>query len=102
MRRCLTGRQRGILELAGQLADKFAERATKHDRENTFPHENYDDMRAAGYLNLTVPTELGGMGATLLDLCLAQERLAMGDGSTALAVNMHVSPVGQWASVWRR
>ena len=25
----------------------------------------------------------------------------MGDGSTALAVNMHVSPIGQWASIWR-
>jgi alkylation response protein AidB-like acyl-CoA dehydrogenase len=102
MQRCLTARQRDLLELAGQLADKFAERAAEHDRDNTFPFENYDDMRASGYLNLTVPEELGGAGASLLDLVLAQERLAMGDGSTALAVNMHVSPVGQWASIWRR
>lgn len=102
MRRCLTPAQREILELAGSMADKFAARAAEHDLENTFPFENYDDMRASGYLNVTVPKELGGMGASLLDLVLAQERLAMGDGSTALAVNMHVSPVGQWAGVWRR
>src|SRR5262245_50468507 len=99
MQRCLTDRQREIVDLPGSMADAFAERATVHDRENTFPFENYEDMRASGYLNLTVPTELGGGGASLLDLALAQERLAMGDGSTALAVNMHVSPVGQWASL---
>jgi alkylation response protein AidB-like acyl-CoA dehydrogenase len=101
MRRPLTPRQRELVELAGRLADTFAERAAEHDRKNTFPVENYDDMRSAGYLNLTVPSELGGRGATLSELVLAQERLAMGDGSTALAVNMHVSPIGQWASIWR-
>src|SRR5688500_4507461 len=101
MRRPLTPRQRELVELAGRLADTFAERAAGHDRENTFPVENYDDLHEAGYLKLTVPEELGGGGATLPELVLAQERLAMGDGSTALAVNMHVSPIGQWASVWR-
>jgi alkylation response protein AidB-like acyl-CoA dehydrogenase len=101
MKRPLTPRQRELVELAGRLADTFAERAAEHDRENTFPVENYEDLRASGYLKLTVPEELGGGGATLPELVLAQERLAMGDGSTALAVNMHVSPIGQWASIWR-
>jgi alkylation response protein AidB-like acyl-CoA dehydrogenase len=97
----LTPRQRELVELAGRLADRFAERAGEHDRDASFPFENYEDMREAGYLGLTVPEELGGRGATLLELILAQERLAMGDGSTALAVNMHVSPIGQLASLWR-
>jgi len=97
----LTPEQQEIVDLAGQLADTFAERATTYDRENRFPVENYVELRESGYLTLTVPRELGGRGATLYDLVLAQERLAMGDGSTALAVNMHVSPIGQWASIWR-
>jgi alkylation response protein AidB-like acyl-CoA dehydrogenase len=97
----LTPRQRELVELAGRLADRFAERAAEHDRDASFPHENYDDMRAAGYLGISVPEELGGRGATLTDLILTQERLAMGDGATALAVNMHVSPIGQLASLWR-
>ena len=101
MRQPLTPRERELLELAAGLADRFAERAPEHDRDATFPHENYDDMREAGYLGLTVPEELGGRGATLHELILCQERLAMGDGSTALAVNMHVSPIGQLASLWR-
>jgi alkylation response protein AidB-like acyl-CoA dehydrogenase len=101
MRAPLTHKQQEIVDLAGRLADTFAERATLHDRENTFPLENYEELRETGYLTLTVPEELGGGGASLTDLVLAQERLAMGDGSTALAVNMHVSPIGQWSSIWR-
>jgi alkylation response protein AidB-like acyl-CoA dehydrogenase len=101
MRQILTPRERDLVELAGSLADRFAERAGEHDREGTFPFENYEEMREAGYLGLTVPEELGGRGASLYELILAQERLAMGDGSTALAVNMHVSPIGQLASLWR-
>jgi len=101
MEQCLTPRQREIVELAGRLADEFAERAAEHDRDGSFPFENYERMREEGYLGITVPEELGGMGAGLYDLILAQERLAAGDGSTALAVNMHVSPIGQLASLWR-
>ena len=97
----LTARQRELVELAGRLADRFAERAAEHDRNGSFPFENYEEMREAGYLGLTVPEELGGHGASLHELILCQERLAMGDGSTALAVNMHVSPIGQLASLWR-
>src|SRR5918996_1647364 len=101
MEQCLTPRQREIVALAGRLADEFAERTAEHDRDASFPFENYERMREEGYLGLTVPEELGGMGAGLYELILAQERLAAGDGSTALAVNMHVSPIGQLASLWR-
>lgn len=101
MRLILSDDQRAIVDLAGRLADEFAERASEHDRDGSFPFENYERMREEGYLGLTVPTELGGMGADLQALILAQERLAQGDGSTALAVNMHVSPIAQLASLWR-
>lgn len=102
MQRCLTARERDVVELAGRLADEFAETAPAYDRENRFPAENWDRMRDTGYLVLTVPEELGGSGAGLRELLYAQERLAMGDGSTALAVNMHLSPVLQMAMAWRR
>jgi alkylation response protein AidB-like acyl-CoA dehydrogenase len=101
MRQRLNARQQDLVELAGRLADTFATRAAEHDRESTFPFENYDDMRAAGYLGLTIPEELGGKGADLREMLLAQERLAMGCGSTALAVTMHVSPLGQVGALWR-
>jgi alkylation response protein AidB-like acyl-CoA dehydrogenase len=101
MRHRLNARQQDIVDLAGRLADSFAQRASEHDRESTFPFENYDEMRDAGYLGLTIPQELGGHGADLREVVLAQERLAMGCGSTALAVGMHVSPLGQVAALWR-
>jgi alkylation response protein AidB-like acyl-CoA dehydrogenase len=101
MRQRLSARQQDLVELAGRLADTFATRAAEHDRESTFPFENYADMRAAGYLGLTIPEELGGRGADLREMLLAQERLAMGCGSTALAVTMHVSPLGQVGALWR-
>src|SRR5579884_3381220 len=102
MHAVLTERQRRFVDLAGQLADVFAERAARHDQDNTFPVENYAEMRAAGFLRLTLPEELGGLGATQAEAIPAIERLAMGDGATALAVNMHISPLGQWSTVWRR
>jgi alkylation response protein AidB-like acyl-CoA dehydrogenase len=101
MRHRLNDRQQELVDLAGRLADSFAQRAAEHDRDSTFPFENYDEMRDAGYLGLTIPEELGGHGADLRELVLAQERLAMGCGSTALAVGMHVSPLGQVAALWR-
>ncbi|WP_216215388.1 acyl-CoA dehydrogenase family protein [Amycolatopsis aidingensis] len=102
MKRCLTDRQREFVDMAAELADRFAERAAEHDRDNSFPHENYEDMRAAGFLRISLPEELGGLGGGMADILPAIERLAMGDGATALAVNMHISPLGQWSSVWRR
>jgi alkylation response protein AidB-like acyl-CoA dehydrogenase len=83
-----------ILTIATDLAQRFAERAAKHDAEGSFPFENFDDLRTGGYPALTVPVECGGWGASLTDALLAQETLATGDGSTALAIGMHVQTVG--------
>jgi alkylation response protein AidB-like acyl-CoA dehydrogenase len=91
----LTEQQNAILALAGQLAAQFAERADEHDRNGTFPFENYTALHAAGYLRLPVPREYGGMGASLLDVVLAQERLAQGDGATAMAVAMTMQVLGR-------
>jgi alkylation response protein AidB-like acyl-CoA dehydrogenase len=84
-----------FVALAGELADVFAERADRIDRDNIFPHENFDDLRASGYLKLTVPERYGGLGADPIAYVLAQERLAQGCASTALAVNMHLSLMGR-------
>lgn len=102
MKQCLTVRQRGFVGFAARLADRFAERAAEYDRDNAFPFDNYEEMRKEGFLRMTLPEELGGMGATQEEMLPALERLAMGDGATALAVTMHVSPMGQWSAVWRR
>ena len=40
-------------------------------------------------LTLAVPTELGGMGATIREVALVDRELARHCGSTALALSMH-------------
>jgi alkylation response protein AidB-like acyl-CoA dehydrogenase len=91
-----TEQQKKILALTGELADTFAERAAKHDWEGSFPYENFVDLHRAGYLKLTVPRELGGWGAPLPDVILAQQRLAQGDASTALVTSMHLAHVARF------
>jgi acyl-CoA dehydrogenase len=76
--------------LAAELGAGFAGRAATHDRDNSFVHENFERMREAGYLRLAVPVELGGLGATMRQVCFAQAELARHCASTALAINMHL------------
>src|SRR5215211_6459946 len=90
-------RRAELVALAGEQADRFATRADMYDRENRFPFENFRELHEAGYLALTVPREYGGGGISLIELAAAQERLAQGDGSTALGTTMHLSIVGRLA-----
>ncbi|HRE48274.1 MAG TPA: acyl-CoA dehydrogenase family protein [Aggregatilineales bacterium] len=83
-----------MLALAEGLATKFAITAAKHDAEGTFPHANFAAIREAGLPRLPVPLALGGWGGGLGDAVRVLERLAMGDGSTALAFAMHLQTIG--------
>ncbi|KIL36084.1 acyl-CoA dehydrogenase [Gordoniibacillus kamchatkensis] len=85
--------ERDRLRRLEALAVRFAERAAEHDRLGTFPHENIAELRDFGYMKLTVPKSYGGGGISLYEMVQLQERLAMGDGSTALAVGWHVGKV---------
>jgi hypothetical protein len=96
----LTERQRRFLDIATAHADDFKTRVAQHDQESSFPHENVNAMKASGYTALIVPEELGGGGATPLDIALAQERLAYGDLPMAIAVNMHLIAVALIADLW--
>jgi alkylation response protein AidB-like acyl-CoA dehydrogenase len=101
VRRLTTEREAQVLELAGRLADAFAERAAEHDRDNTFPGENWPVMASEGFLALCVPAELGGFDATAGELFLAQERLAQGCAATALSVDMHHTTCWSLRAQWR-
>lgn len=97
-----TEREKRFLDLAAGLADEFAPRAAKYDEEEAFPFENYARMRETGYTIMTIPEELGGLGATMLERVKAQERLAQGCGATALAINMHQNVLGLMVDLWYR
>ncbi len=93
-----TDRQAALLDVAQRLAERFRAHAAEHDRDASFPFEHFDAMREAGYLAASVPQEYGGGGHGLADIVLAQLALAQGDGSTALAVGMHLMTCGTEAA----
>lgn len=65
-------------------------RALSVDAENRFFAEDYDELVAAGYTKMFVPTELGGPGLTLSEVSKEQRKLAGAAGATALGINMHL------------
>ena len=67
----------------------FAERAPLHDRDGSFPFENFDDLSKAGLLALTVPAALGGGGAGAAEAARILGIIGKADPSTALVLSMH-------------
>ena len=61
-----------------------------HDREASFPTENYRDLHAAGLLAICIPQSHGGLGADYRTYALAAAEIARHCGATALTWNMHV------------
>ena len=85
-----SARQHDLIARARRLArERFAPRAQIHDREASFPFEDYRDLRAEGLLGLCVPETYGGLGADYETYCLVSEELAQGNASTSLTFNMH-------------
>lgn len=76
--------------LPDDLLDRIRERAPIHDRENTFPERDLEELRGAGYLKILVPVERGGAGLGLEQAAILQQRLATAAPATALAINMHL------------
>ncbi len=88
--------------LTDEMLARFESRAAAYDRENRFFAEDFEELRASGYLRLPVPREFGGAGITLAEMCREQRRLAYHAAATALGVNMHLYWVGVAADLWRR
>jgi alkylation response protein AidB-like acyl-CoA dehydrogenase len=83
-----------LVAIAEDLSEKLATRAAEHDRDGSYPFEAIDALKATGYFAAPVPVELGGLGVwSAHDLVVASSRLARGDASVAIGVNMHLVAV---------
>ena len=83
-----------ILGLVKQLTqENFAARASKYDREGSFPYENYQDLHSHGILALVIPEQYGGLGADSRLMGDVLTEIAKGDGSTANTFNMHCTVI---------
>ena len=87
--------------LSDELIARCGERAPMYDRENRFFTEDFEELRQAGYLQLPIPREIGGLGMSLAEVCREQRRLAYRAPATALATNMHLYWMGVAADLFR-
>jgi alkylation response protein AidB-like acyl-CoA dehydrogenase len=87
--------------LSTDLLARVASRAAVYDRENRFFQEDFDELKAAGYLLVGVPKAFGGGGLNLAEICKLQAKLAYAAPATALAVNMHLYWTGIAADLHR-
>jgi alkylation response protein AidB-like acyl-CoA dehydrogenase len=87
--------------LTDEMLGRFDERAPGYDRDNQFFEEDFEELRASGYLNSPLPAAYGGPGLDLHAVNRMQRRLAYHAPSTAVAVNMHLYWVGLAADLQR-
>jgi alkylation response protein AidB-like acyl-CoA dehydrogenase len=76
--------------LADDLIDRIRSRAAAHDRDNTVPHEDLEELAGIGYLRMFANPDRGGLGLGLVEVARQQRRLASAAPATALAINMHL------------
>jgi acyl-CoA dehydrogenase len=82
-------REAELVAWADELGAQIAPYAARHDQDGTFVTEAFELLRSSGFLAIAVPEELGGRGATVREVAMAQRQLAKHCGSTALASSMH-------------
>jgi len=85
----LTEKQQALITKVDDYGVKWAERAFKHDREASFPTDNYKDLHEMGFLGLCVPERLGGLGADYRTYMLVASRISYYCSNTANTFNMH-------------
>jgi alkylation response protein AidB-like acyl-CoA dehydrogenase len=56
------------------LAQHFAQRLARYDAAASFPRENFDELREAGLLAMTVPERYGGLGLRRSPAAIAPRR----------------------------
>jgi alkylation response protein AidB-like acyl-CoA dehydrogenase len=89
------------IAVARELGPSFAERAAKHDSDDSFVAENYAAMKERGLFAAGVPGELGGGDASHAELCGVVRELGRHCGSTALAFSMHTHNIATQMLSWR-
>ena len=86
------------LELAGKVRElargPWEERAGGYDARGEFPRANVDELQALKVPQMAMSPENGGLGISIEGQMRIMEEVAYGDGSTAVALNMHALVAG--------
>lgn len=89
----LTDEQRLIAETAqGFARDILSPGAARRDAEKRIEPEVFREMGSLGFLGMTVPEHLGGVGADYVSYALALLAVATGDGAVSTVMSVHNAP----------
>ena len=93
----LTDDQVKLKDRARELAtDVIAPRAAEIDRTEQYPWDNVSALQENGFTGMTVPTELGGQGHSILDAVLVVEEMAKVCGVTGrIAVEANMGAISR-------
>ncbi len=79
--------QKALRARAAEFArSRIAGRAARVDASEQYPFDNVEDLRAAGFMGMTIPEALGGRGLSFMDAVLVIEEMAKVCGVTARIV----------------
>jgi alkylation response protein AidB-like acyl-CoA dehydrogenase len=92
-----TTTERDILATTRELAADFATRTEQHDREDSFPYENVEALKASGHYLMMLPKAYGGYETPLPIAANVMRMLGAGDASTALVVTQHHAVVANYS-----
>jgi alkylation response protein AidB-like acyl-CoA dehydrogenase len=87
--------------LTDEMLARFDERAPMYDRNNNFFTEDFEELRASGFFNASLPTEYGGADLRHNEINKLIRRIAYVAPATAVAVNMHHYWTGLCADLHR-
>lgn len=75
-----------LVQTARTLVPQFAERAAHWDRTRSYPWTNVAELTETGIMGMTIPRDLGGQGASYLDVVDVVEEIAKACTLTARIV----------------
>ena len=91
-----------LVTCAEQLAQRMAAEAEANDTTGQYPAHHVALLKQAGYFVAPIPEQFGGRGVeSTYDILVASSRLARGDASTTLGLNMHLQIVMSLVRRWR-
>lgn len=81
--------------------ERCGKRAAHYDANNLFFQDDFEELKEAGYLLMSVPEEHGGYGMKMSETMALTRKLAYHAAPTALGLNMHVYWTGLIADLHR-
>jgi acyl-CoA dehydrogenase len=96
----LSDEHRAIDENVSRICARFSDAYwTECDQTPRFPEEFHQAMAEAGWLGITMPTELGGAGLGVTEAAIMMHAVTRGGGGFSAASTIHVNLFGPHAVV---